>query len=186
MVEVFLLGISLAMDSLSMSIVNGIKYNNYSKKMMIASSASFGLFQGIMPLLGYLVFSPFIKYVDRFDHWLVFIILGYLGISMIRDGLKGDDDEGNSNEAFSYKILFAESIATSIDALSVGVTLPSLSVNPYLSCLIIAVCTFVICLIGHGLGKRIALLLKNKAIIFGGSVLFIIGLKTLLEGFGVL
>lgn len=186
MFEVILLGISLAMDSLSMSIVNGIKYKNYSKKMMVLSSASFGLFQGAMPLLGYLVFSPFIKYVDKFDHWLVFIILGYLGINMIKDGLKGDDNQNGNSESFSCKILFAESIATSIDALSVGVTLPSLSVNPYLSCLIVAICTFIICLIGHSLGKKIALLLKNKAIIFGGSVLFLIGLKTLLEGFGVL
>ncbi|MDO4940790.1 MAG: manganese efflux pump MntP family protein [Erysipelotrichaceae bacterium] len=186
MFEVILLGISLAMDSLSMSIVNGIKYKNYSKKMMLVSSASFGLFQGTMPLLGYLIFLPFIKYVDEIDHWIVFMILGYLGISMIIEGIRNNDEQEATSESFSYKILFTESVATSIDALSVGVTLPSLAVNSYLSCLIIAGCTFLICLIGHSLGKKIALLLKNKAIIFGGSVLFLIGLKTLLEGLGIL
>ena len=173
------------MDSLSMSIVNGIKYSNYTKKQMFLASLSFGLFQGLMPLLGYLVFIPFISYVDAIDHWLVLLILGYLGLNMIKDGLHPENTNAE-NSNFTLKILLAESIATAIDALSVGITLPSLSLNPYLSCLIICICTFTICLIGHSFGKKIALLLKDKSLIFGGSILIIIGIKTLLEHLGIL
>lgn len=185
MKEVILLGIALSMDALSVSIVNGIKYKNYTRKQMFLASLSFGVFQGAMPLLGYLIFIPFIKYVEVVDHWLVFLILGYLGISMIKDGIKGEAAE-ESNEKFTFKVLLMESIATAIDALSVGITLPSLALNPYLSCLIICLCTLIICLIGHSFGKKIGLLLKDKAMILGGGVLFYIGLKTLLIHLGIL
>lgn len=181
MIEVLLLGISLSMDSLSVSIVNGVKYRNYDKKMMLLSSLSFGVFQGLMPLLGYLVFRPFVKYVDAIDHYLVFVILAYLGISMIKEGIQKKEEETESEEKFSLKILLVESVATAIDALSIGLTLPSLSLNPYLSCLIICLCTFVICIIGHLFGKKLGQLLKNKAMILGGVILFGLGLKTLLE-----
>lgn len=184
MLEVIMLGVALSMDALSVSIVNGIKYKNYTKKEMFLASLSFGIFQGAMPLLGYLVFIPFIKYVEAVDHWLVFLILGYLGISMIKEGIKGEAAE-ESNEKFTIKVLLMESIATAIDALSVGITLPSLAVNPYLSCLIICLCTLIICLIGHSFGKKIGLLLKDKAMVIGGVVLMFIGIKTLLEHLGI-
>ena len=180
MFEVILLGVALAMDSLAVSIANGIKYMNYSRKKMFASSFSFGFFQGAMPLLSYLFLLPFISYIERIDHWLVLIILSLIGSNMIREGLEKEEIKGEG-ERFTYRILLAESIATAIDALSVGVTLPSFPVNPFLSCLIIFICTFIICLIGHLLGKRIALLLKDKAIILGGIVLILIGIKTVLE-----
>jgi len=185
MIEVILLGIALSMDALSVSIVNGIKYKNYTKKQMFLASLSFGVFQGVMPLLGYLVFIPFIKYVQAVDHWLVFAILAYLGISMIKEGYKCENEGECSIEPFTFKVLMMESVATAIDALSVGITLPSLSLNPYLSCLIICLCTFIICLVGHSFGKKIGLLLKDKAMIFGGVILFSIGVKTLLEHLGV-
>jgi len=185
MLEVILLGVALSMDSLSVSIVNGIKYQNYTKFEMFMASLSFGLFQGLMPLLGYLIFIPFIEIVQSIDHWLVFVILAYLGISMIKEGLCKDKEECQCQERFTCKVLIAESIATAIDALSVGITLPSLALNPYLSCLIICCCTFAICIIGHSFGKKLGILLKDKAMIFGGSILFFIGLKTLLEHLGV-
>lgn len=186
MLEVILLGIALAMDSLAVSIVNGIKYSNYSKKKMFIASLSFGVFQGLMPLLGYLVFTPFIKYVDKFDHWIVLILLGYIGIDMIKESFESEEEIKEKNEKFTLKILLAESIATAIDALSVGVALPDMSVNPYLSCLIICLCTFIICIIGHMLGKKIAMLLKNKALFLGGIILIAIGIKEVLSGLGIL
>lgn len=185
MLEVIMLGVALAMDSLSVSIVNGIKYKNYTKREMFISSLSFGVFQGMMPLLGYLVFTPFIVYVEKIDHWLVAIILGILGINMIKESFDKEKVDEKS-EQFTLKVLLAESIATAIDALSVGIALPELALNPYLSCLIICLCTFIICLIGHSLGRQIALILKDKALAFGGTVLILIGLKTLLEHMGVL
>ena len=186
MLEVILLGIALAMDSLAVSIVNGIKYKNYTKKEMFIASLSFGVFQGLLPLLGYLIFTPFISYVSRIDHWLVLIILTWIGVDMIKEGLEKKDDISEKNEVFTFKILIAESIATAIDALSVGVTLPSYTLNPYMTCLLICLCTFIVCIIGHMMGKKIALILKDKALVFGGIVLILIGLETVLESFGIL
>ena len=184
MIEVIMLGIALSMDALAVSIANGIKYSNYGKKEMFLSSLSFGVFQGMMPLLGYLVFSPFITYVSAIDHWLVMAILGYLGFNMIKDSFEKEEVD-KSVELFSFKILMAESVATAIDALSVGIALPTLPLNPYLSCLIICMCTFIICLAGHGLGKKLGMLLKDKALAFGGVILILIGLKTLVEHLGL-
>ncbi len=152
---------------------------------MLLASFSFGLFQGLMPLLGYLVFMPFIKYVEVVDHWIVFGILMFLGLGMVKEGFSSDEEVSDKIEQFTFKILIAESIATAIDALSVGITLPSLALNPYLSCLIIFLSTFLICLIGHSFGKKIGMLLKDKAIVFGGIILCLIGIKTLLEHLGV-
>jgi len=186
MIEVILLGIALAMDALAVSIVNGIKYKNYTKREMFIASSSFGLFQGIMPLLGYLVFTPFISYVEKIDHWIVLILLGYIGIGMIKESFEKQEDIIEKSEVFTFKILLAESIATAIDALSVGVALPDFSVNPYISCLIICLATLIICLFGHMLGKKIALILKNKALLLGGLILIAIGVKEVLSGIGVL
>ena len=186
MIEVILLGIALAMDSLAVSIVNGIKYRNYKKKEMFLASLSFGVFQGLFPLFGYLVFTPFIKYVDKVDHWIVLVLLGYIGIDMIKDSFEKEDDIKEKSEDFTFKVLMIESIATAIDALSVGIALPDLAVNPYMSCLIICLCTFIVCVIGHMLGKKIAMLLKNKALFLGGLILILIGLKEVLSGLGIL
>lgn len=186
MIEVILLGIALAMDSLAVSIVNGIKYSNYEKKEMFLASLSFGIFQGLMPLLGYLIFTPFIKYVDKVDHWIVLILLSYIGIGMIKESFETEEEIKEKSEKFTLKVLLVESIATAIDALSVGVALPDMSINPYMSCLIICLCTFIICIFGHMLGKRIALLLKNKALLLGGVILIIIGVKEVLTGLGIL
>lgn len=186
MFEVILLGIALAMDSLAVSIVNGIKYKNYQKKQMFLASLSFGFFQGLMPLLGYLVFTPFIKYVEKIDHWIVLILLSYIGIGMIKESFEKQEKIDENSESFTIKILLFESIATAIDALSVGVALPDLSVNPYMSCLIICLCTFIVCIIGHMLGKKIAMLLKNKALFLGGVILIAIGIKEVLSGLGIL
>lgn len=186
MLEVILLGVALAMDSLAVSIVNGIKYKNYTKKNMFLASLSFGVFQGLMPLLGYLVFTPFIKYVEKVDHWIVLILLSYIGIGMIKDSFEKEEEIKEKSEDFTLKVLLIESIATAIDALSVGIALPDLSINPYLSCLIICLCTFAICIIGHMLGKKIAMLLKNKALQLGGVILIAIGVKEVLSGLGIL
>lgn len=174
------------MDSLAVSIVNGIKYSNYGKKEMMLSSISFGVFQGLLPLLGYLVFTPFIKYVEKIDHWIVLILLSLIGIDMIKDSLKQKDDIKENSEKFTMKVLLVESIATAIDALSVGIALPDFNVNPYVSCLIICLCTSLVCVIGHMLGKKLALLLKDKALLLGGITLILIGIKEVLSGLGIL
>ena len=185
MSEVLMLAVALAMDSMAMSIVNGIRYKNYGPKQMFAASFSFGFFQGLMPLIGYLVLYPFLHYIERYDHWVVLIVLSILGINMIKESFVKEEVEEGSKE-FTPKVLILESIATAIDALSAGVTLPLLKISPYLSCFIIFIVTFIICMIAHRLGKKAALLLKDKATAFGGVILILLGIKTLLEGLGVL
>lgn len=186
MLEVILLGIALAMDSLAVSIANGIKYSNYGKKEMFLASFSFGVFQGLMPLLGYLIFTPILKYISAYDHWVVLIILAYIGIDMIKESFEPEEIIKEKSEKFTFKVLIAESIATAIDALSVGVTLPDFDVNPYVTCLIICIATYIICEIGHKLGKKIAMILKNKALLLGGIILILLGLKEVLVAYGIL
>ena len=93
MIEVLLLSVALAMDSMTVSIVNGIKYKNYGKKEMFLSSFSFGLFQGLMPLLGYLIFYPILSYVEKVDHWIVLIVLSIIGINMIKEAFDKEFNE---------------------------------------------------------------------------------------------
>ncbi len=185
MFEVFLLGVALAMDSLTVSIANGIRYRNYHRKEMILSSITFGLFQGGMPLIGAFLFLRFMEFIERYDHWVVFIVLLILGGQMIHESFKPEEIREKSAD-FSTKILLAEGVATSIDALSAGVSLPFLPVNIWVSALTITLVTTAICLLGHLAGKKIGLFLKDKAVFIGGLILILIGLKTLLEHTGVL
>ena len=180
MFDALLLGVALAMDSLTMSIVNGLKYSDYSYNDRFLSSFSFGFFQGMMPFLGYVLFLPVINYIENYDHWAVLLILSFLGIRMILDSFKNDEDSG-SGESFSLKVMLLESVATSIDALSSCVILPSISLPPVVSCLIIFAVTFLICLVGHRLGNRMSVILKDKASIFGGVILIVLGVKCVLE-----
>ena len=180
MIEVILLGVALAMDSLTVSLVNGLKYRDYDWSKMLLASFSFGFFQGFMPLLGYLLLFPFLSYIEKIDHWLVLIILSLIGIDMIKEAFQ-DEDTTVSDNRFTIKILLLESVATAIDALSCGLVLPTLAVDPYLSCLIIGVVTMLICIIGHLFGKKVALILKDKATIAGGVILILIGIKTVIE-----
>ena len=180
-----LLSIALAMDSMAVSIVNGIKYRDYDRRDMLTASFSFGFFQGMMPLLGYLIFIPILPYIERFDHWAVLIALSLIGINMIRESFEKEEIREESSR-FTYQVLFAESIATAIDALSSGIMLPELPFSPYFSCFVIFAVTFLICMIAHRLGKRIALLLKDKATLCGGIILILLGVKTVLEHLGII
>lgn len=181
MLSAILLGLGLAMDAAAVSICNGLKYQNYRFSKMLTSSLVFGIFQGIMPLIGYFIILPFMSYVEKLDHWLVFGVLAILGIRMIKEGMAKEEDDCGCAEAFSLKILLSEAVATSIDALSVGVSLPLLAISPYLACVLIGLTTFMICLLAHLLGQKLGLFLKDKAVIFGGIILILIGLKTLIE-----
>ena len=180
MIDLLLLSVALAMDSMAVSIVNGIKYQNYGYRETFIASFSFGFFQGFMPLLGYLILYPFLSYIEKIDHWLVLIILSLIGIDMIKEAFQKEDTTVSENK-FTLKILLLESIATAIDALSCGLVLPTLTVGPYLSCLIIGIVTMLICIVGHLFGKKVALLLKDKATIAGGIILILIGVKTVME-----
>ena len=185
MIDALLLGVALAMDSFTVSIVNGITYKNYTYKDVWLTSLSFGIFQGLMPLIGYIIFITIICYIENYDHWVVLIVLSLLGINMIRESFKFEEINDRS-KLYSYKTMIFESIATSIDALSSCVILPTIKISPYLTCLIIVVITFIFCLIGHKLGKQIGLKLKDKASILGGLILILLGVKCVLEHLNII
>ena len=176
-----LLGVGLAMDAFAVSVCKGLtiekKYKEYFKV-----ACYFSLFQGLMPLIGYYLGVSFESIIKEIDHYIAFTLLAIIGLSMILE--KNDELEVDSKVDFKTMILL--SIATSIDALAIGVTFTFLSVNIFFSILIISTITFIICFIGVLVGRNFGTKLKNKSQIFGGIILILIGLKILLEHLGVI
>lgn len=189
--EIVLIGASLAMDAFAVSITDGMCYNDLSKGKAVTIPVTFGIFQAAMPLIGYFLASLFHSYIDAFDHWVAFILLLIIGGKMVFDGIKGlrAVDSEVKVKKFSYPEVLLQGVATSIDALAVGITFNSMagitSTNVFGFVAIIGVVTFVISLVGVILGVKIGKLFKNKtsaAEIIGGLVLVGIGVKILVEG----
>lgn len=188
--ELILIGFSLAMDAFAVSVCQGVQMKKVDFKQAFVIAFLFGLFQALMPLIGYFIGDQFIDYIASFDHWVVFAVLGAIGFKMIYDGIfKKNEQEKvalNDEGKLSYKTLILLAIATSIDALAVGVTFSMVGYNIWLAVSIVGIITLLLCLgavyIGHFFGDK----LKNKAEIIGGVVLVLIGLKILLEHLGVL
>lgn len=181
----FLIALGLSMDAFAVSVSNGLYYKNFSKKQAIISSLTFGIFQGLMPTIGYLAGSLFFNLISKLDHWLALILLGYIGFNMIFDALKemkkiDNTTENNSNE-YTLKTLILQGIATSVDALAVGISFAALSLNIFTAASFICIITFLCCLIGSLLGKKFGHLLQEKAKIFGGVILVFIGIKIFVE-----
>lgn len=187
-ISIVLIAIGLAMDAFAVSLTIGFKVPHEKKLFMALKTALFfGIAQGIMPVIGWFLGSNFQRYIERVDHWIAFVLLVYIGAKMAYEGIKGDEgDENNSYEEYSNKRLFILSIATSIDALAVGITFGALSVSILTAAIIIAVITFVICFMGVYLGKIASKILQGKAEIVGGIILIAIGIKILLEHTGFL
>lgn len=189
--QIVLLGVSLAMDAFAVSITDGMCYNNLNKRKAVTIPITFGIFQAAMPLAGYFLMSLFEKYVDMYDHYIAFFLLLIIGGKMVLDGIKDarTTAEEIKQKNFSYPTVLVQGIATSIDALAVGVTLGTMdgvnNLNIYGFVGIIGVITFAISLVGVIIGIKIGKLFKNKicyAEIIGGLVLVAIGLKILIEG----
>ncbi|MDF2568179.1 MAG: putative rane protein [Oscillospiraceae bacterium] len=179
-VEIFLIALGLSMDASAVSMSNAMCLNKIRLKQALAIAFSFGLFQGIMPIIGYFAGTAFAEYVTQFDHWIAFILLGFIGGKMIFDGLKKDADEVCIRE-LTFKLLFAQAIATSIDALAIGVSFATMNVNIVVSASFIACVTFICSLLAVFIGKKFGDILNQKAEIFGGTILVLIGIKTLIE-----
>ncbi len=140
----------------------------------------FGLAQALMPVMGYLLGSSFKEYIVSIDHWVAFILLSFIGINMIRESFTNEEEECNSTDSFSFKELFPLAIATSIDALAVGITFAFLSVNIILAAVLIGITTFTLCIFGTKLGGKLGDKFKNNAERAGGAVLIIIGSRILI------
>ena len=182
-ITLFCIAVGLSMDAFAVSVTNGLSYKNFKKSLILISAVTYGVFQGIMPLIGYFLGNLFFDIISRFDHWIALLLLGFIGFNMISDAIKEikHPEENKSDESFSYKTLFLQAIATSIDALTVGITFAAMKVNIAFSVIIIAIVTTFFCTIGGFIGKKFGSLLKEKAKVFGGVILILMGLKIFLE-----
>lgn len=182
--SVFLVGLGLSMDAFAAAICKGlaIKKNFLEKSLVIA--LFFGVFQGLMPYIGYLLGSIFAEKLQAIDHWIAFILLGIIGINMIREAR--DKTCPIEEDRLDIKNLFVLAIATSIDALAVGVSFAFLEIKISLAVLVIGFTTFAISFAGVQIGKFFGIALKDKAQITGGIILILLGVKILVEHLGLL
>ncbi len=181
------LGIGLAMDAFAVSMSDGLKEKKMKVHKCILIALTFAIFQGVMPFLGYILGHAFIQYIEKFIPWIALILLAFLGIKMIVDGIKKKketiENQNESQDALTIKILLIQGVATSIDALSTGVTFSNYTLLNAIICVsIIAIVTFIICIIGVYVGKKFQAVLSNKADIVGGIILLIIGLEIFIKG----
>ena len=189
LLEIFLVGIGLSMDAFAVSICKGLAMPAVNKKQALLIGAYFGVFQALMPLAGWLLGSQFARHVTKLAPWIAFVLLAWIGGSMIRESLsKKEEDEEVEPVELRHKELFLLAVATSIDALAVGVSfsMVELSVPIGAAAALIGCTTFAISVggvfVGHIFGARY----KNRAEFVGGAILILIGVKILLEHFGVL
>lgn len=186
--EIFLLGVGLSMDAFAVAICKGLNMRKVQLQHTFIIALFFGGFQALMPLLGWFLGTQFESYIASFDHWIAFILLAFIGGKMIVEVLRGkeDGDESGCSEKLDLKELFVLAVATSIDALAVGISLALLDVNIWVAITIIGITTFLFSVGGVFIGNRFGMKYKSKAELFGGIILVLIGLKILLEGLGIL
>ena len=176
MIEVFILAIALSMDAFAVSIGLGAKKN--SSGLALKAGLYFGVFQALMPFIGYLAGKGLLGWIEAYAHWIVFGLLALIGAKMIFEGFQEGVEEDIS--ALTNKMMLILAIATSIDAMVAGFSLTLLDVNPYIACLVIGVTTFIFSWVGVLIGRKSGTWLESKAEIFGGTVLILIGIKMLI------
>lgn len=180
-VELILISIGLAMDAFAVSICKGIKMPSKKFWHILVIALFFGGFQMLMPIIGWFLGSRFETYITNFDHWIAFLLLFIIGGKMIIESFKKDSDESEVTEKFDLKEIFILAIATSIDALAVGITFAFLKVNILLAGSLIGIITCALSVVGVVIGSLVGGKFKNKAELLGGIILVLIGLKILLE-----
>ncbi len=184
-IEIMLIGVGLSMDAFAVSICKGLSTQKLRVSHYLIIGAWFGGFQALMPAIGYLLGATFEKYITAFDHWIAFVLLVLIGGNMIKESLS--NEEADTNASFAFKTMLLMAIATSIDALAVGVTFGLLpDVNIIAAITIIGATTFVLSGAGLKVGNVFGLKYKSKAELAGGIILILIGIKILLEHLGVI
>ena len=174
--DIFMLAVAVATDAFAVSICKGTTIRENLKKKAITVASWFGVFQGIMPLIGFFLMDSVEKYLSGIKAYVIFGLLAYIGISMIVNSLKNE----KIDSSLKFKEMLVLSLATSLDALSIGMTVSLLSVNVYLAVSIITLITFMFCFFGVIIGSKFGEKYKNKAEIIGGIILIILGLKVLI------
>ena len=189
LLELFLLAVGLSMDAFAVSVCKGLSMKKVTLKSAVIVGGWFGFFQAIMPLIGYFLGSRFYKYIVSIDHWIAFILLCFIGANMIKEAFSDEEDEalsGSDGDALSVKNMFMLAVATSIDALAVGITFAFLKVHILNAVIFIGVTTFTFSAVGVNVGNVFGSRYKSKSEIFGGAILIILGIKILLEHLGII
>lgn len=183
-VELFVLAAALSMDAFAVAICKGLAMKRITFRDVCTVGLWFGGFQALMPLIGYFLGTQFADYIISIDHWVAFVLLAAIGINMIREALSGEEEE--ADDSLSVKKMLALAIATSIDALAVGVTFAFLQVQIVAAVSFIGVITFIFSAVGVKIGNVFGVKYKQKAELAGGATLVILGVKILLEHLGII
>lgn len=179
LLELFIIAVGLSMDAFAVSVCKGLSMRSMHAKHALIIGLYFGSFQAGMPLIGYLLGVNFQQAITAYDHWIAFLLLGLIGFSMIKEALFGEEESCDASIAFSSMVVLA--VATSIDALAVGVTFAFLQVQILPAIAFIGCTTFILSVIGVKVGTVFGCKYKSRAELFGGTVLIIMGCKILIE-----
>lgn len=186
--ELFILAVGLSMDAFAVAICKGLATYSLKKRHMVITGLWFGGFQALMPLIGFFLGSLFAEAIEAIDHWIAFVLLAFIGINMLREAFgKCEECEESGGADLSFKTMLIMAVATSIDALMVGVSFAMAGdVNIYLAVVLIGIVTFLLSCAGVKIGNVFGNRFEKKAEAAGGIILILLGLKILLEHLGVL
>ena len=184
LIELFLIAVGLSMDAFAVSVCKGLAMPKCTFKKAAIVGLWFGGFQALMPAIGYILGAQFQEAIASIDHWIAFVLLVLIGGNMIHEAL--DNDEEEADASLDVKTMFLLAVATSIDALAIGITFAFLKVNIIPAVCFIGIVTFIISFAGVKIGNVFGVRYKNKAEIVGGVILILLGLKILLEHLGFL
>lgn len=184
--DILLLGVGLSMDAFAVAVCKGLASKKLTFKYAFIIGLYFGVFQAAMPFIGFELASRFQDYIEKFDHWIAFGLLVIIGANMIREALKKDEEEADDSLKVGTMLLLA--IATSIDALAVGVSMACTDpeMNIFVAIAVIGITTLILSMIGVKIGNVFGAKYKAKAEVTGGVILILLGLKILLEGLEIL
>jgi len=183
-IEILLISIGLAMDAFAVSVCKGLAMKKMSWKKAIIIGLYFGIFQAVMPVIGYFLGTTFERFITNVDHWVAFILLVGIGINMVKEAF--DKESENRNDNVDMKTMLVLSIATSIDALAIGITFACLKIHIVMPVITIGLITFIISVIGVKIGNQFGDKYGKKAEIMGGVILILLGIKILLEHLGII
>lgn len=184
--ELFIIAVGLSMDACAVSICKGLSVQKVTFRHAATCGGYFGAFQALMPVIGFVLGVQFRSLITGIDHWIALVLLGLIGVNMIREALSGEEEEVNCS--FCFRAMLPLAIATSIDALAVGVTFAAMDIGSKIvfAVIFIGLVTFLLSAIGVKIGNLFGMKFKSKAELFGGIVLVLMGLKIFLEDLGYL
>lgn len=183
-IDIFLIAVALSMDAFAVAICKGLSVKKVQAKHVLTVGVYFGGFQALMPLIGFLLGFKFESFITSIDHWIAFVLLAIIGGNMIKEAMSKEEDE--VNDSFSFRTMLPLAVATSIDALAVGISFAFLGVDIIEAAILIGITTFVLSGIGVFVGNIFGSKYKSKAELAGGIVLILIGLKILFEHLGII